>query len=104
MSVSGDLGVELFADSASTDELRRHGANPLVTGFTTNASLIRSSDVRDYPSFVQDVLEIADGRPVSFAVVSDDPVAIEREARLICGWGKNVFAKVPVCTSKGAPL
>jgi transaldolase len=45
--------------------------------------------------------------PLSFEVFSDDFDAMEREARKITSWGKNVYVKIPITNTKGessAPL
>lgn len=41
------------------------------------------------------------GPPVSFEVVDDDFVQMEREALEIAPWGKNVVVKMPFTNSKG---
>jgi transaldolase len=45
--------------------------------------------------------------PISFEVFSDDLEGMEREARKISSWGKNVYVKIPITNTKGestAPL
>ena len=39
--------------------------------------------------------------PISFEVFSDDFGTMEKEAREINSWGKNVFVKIPITNTKG---
>jgi transaldolase len=85
-------------------ELHRGG---LVKGFTTNPTLMRKAGLSDYPGFAKEVLKQIADLPVSFEVFSDDLEGMERDARIIAGWGKNVFVKIPVTNTLGvscAPL
>jgi transaldolase len=76
-------------------------ANPAVTGFTTNPTLMRQAGVTDYEAFAHDILRAIPDRPISFEVFSDDFAEMERQALKIAGWGPNVFAKIPVTNTKG---
>jgi transaldolase len=95
------LKVKLFADGADLAGIREMAANPLIRGFTTNLTLMRREGVADYKSFALQVLGVVKDRPVSFEVVDDDFVQMEREAFEIASWGKNVIVKIPVTNSKG---
>ncbi len=108
MSSSGtksvaDLRVQIFADGAdkaSIVELSRH---PHIKGFTTNPTLMRATGVTDYAGFAQEVLASITDRPISFEVFADEEPEMEEQARHIAAWGKNVFVKVPVMRTNGAP-
>ena len=98
-----DLRVQIFADGAdqaSILELYRH---PHIKGFTTNPTLMRATGVTDYQRFALDLLSTIKDRPVSFEVFADEEPEMEEQARHIAAWGSNVFVKVPVMNTKGAP-
>src|ERR1700685_2642651 len=98
-----DLRVQIFADGAdqaSILELYRH---PHIKGFTTNPTLMRATGVTDYQRFALDLLSTIHDRPVSFEVFADEEPEMEEQARHIAAWGSNVFVKVPVMNTKGAP-
>ena len=97
-----NLAVRIFADGADLDGLRVLAANPSISGFTTNPTLMRKAGISDYRQFADDALEIIGDRPISFEVFSDEPVEMERQAREIASWGNNVFVKIPVTTTDGA--
>jgi transaldolase len=96
-----NLGVALFADGADLEQLRVFAANPLITGFTTNPTLMRKAGVRDYETFAREAAAIAGDRPISFEVFSDDFDEMERQALAIAEWGENVYVKIPVTDTRG---
>jgi transaldolase len=97
-----DLQVRIFADGCDLDGVRDLYANPLISGFTTNPSLMHKSGVRDYEAFARELLELVPDRPISFEVFADDPAEMERQGRLIAGWGESVYVKLPVTNTQGA--
>ncbi|HEV8633551.1 MAG TPA: transaldolase [Chloroflexota bacterium] len=99
-----DLRVRIFADGADLDSMARLVENPLVSGFTTNPTLMRKAGVRDYKTFAREVLALVGDRPVSFEVFSDELEEMERQADVIASWGGNVFVKIPVTNTTGTFL
>jgi transaldolase len=97
------LGVALFADGADLDQLRVFSANPLISGFTTNPTLMRKAGIRNYEAFAREAAAIAGERPISFEVFSDDFDEMISQAMVIHGWGGNVYVKVPITDTDGRP-
>jgi transaldolase len=96
-----ELKVKIFADGADLKSILELSADPHIKGFTTNPTLMRKSGVTDYEGFAHQMLEQITDRPISFEVFSDDFNEMERQARKISTWGKNVFVKIPITnTSK----
>lgn len=101
------LRVGLFADGAELEVIERMSKNPLVTGFTTNPTLMRKAGITDYVAFARRALTMVPDLPISFEVFADDFATMELQAREIASWGRNVFVKVPVTNTRGesaAPL
>ena len=71
-----------------------------VAGITTNPSILKAAVVKDYTGFAKEVLEIIEGKPVSFEVFSDDMEGMESQAREIASWGDNVYVKIPCTNTK----
>ena len=94
------LKVRIFADGADLKGIATLAANPLIKGFTTNPTLMRKAGIADYRAFALDVLKIIGDRPVSFEVFSDEFAEMEKQARVIVGWGKNVYVKIPVTNTR----
>ena len=96
-----DLNIKIFADGADLEDISRLAENPTIMGFTTNPTLMRKANVRDYRAFALEVLSIIGNRPVSFEVFSDDFHQMEQQALEISTWGENVYVKIPVTNTRG---
>lgn len=96
-----DLRIKLFADGADAADMRRIYAEGLVSGFTTNPSLMKKAGVTDYVPFAKSICDGIRDLPLSFEVFSDDLDRMEQEARTIAAWGDNVYVKIPVTNTKG---
>jgi transaldolase len=95
------LKVKIYADTADKAAMLEMYTNPLVSGFTTNPTLMRKSSVTCYSAFAQDILRLIPDRPISFEVFADDFAEMERQALEIASWGKNVVVKIPVTNTRG---
>lgn len=107
MTAAEDLRIEIYADGADEASIGRLAADPCISGFTTNPTLIRSAGVSDYEGFCRKVLPVTGGKAISFEVFADDFETMETQARRVAGWGENVFVKVPITNTLGessAPL
>ena len=100
MKLLDQLKVKIFADGADLKGITTLAANPLIKGFTTNPTLMRKAGIADYRAFALDVLKIIGDRPVSFEVFSDEFAEMKKQARVIAGWGKNVYVKIPVTNTR----
>ncbi|MBT7585319.1 MAG: transaldolase, partial [Gemmatimonadetes bacterium] len=98
---AADLKVKVFADGADRESMLESYANPLVSGFTTNPTLMRRAGVSDYVGFAKEMLKEIPDRDISFEVFSDEFDDMERQAREIATWGENVYVKIPVSNTKG---
>jgi transaldolase len=96
------LNVKLFADGADKKGMLDMYGKPWISGFTTNPTLMRKAGVSDYRAFAREVLDAIADRPISFEVFSDEFADMERQARDIASWGKNVYVKIPVTNTKRA--
>jgi len=96
-----DLKIKIFADGADLKGILEMHKNPLITGFTTNPTLMRKAGVSNYEAFARKVLDNVTDRPISFEVFADDFPTMISQGRAIASWGKNVNVKVPVMNTKG---
>lgn len=96
-----DLKIKIFADGANKDDMLSAHRAGLADGFTTNPSLMRKAGVSDYEKFAKEVLAEIKNVSISFEVFSDEFEAMEREARKIASWAKNIHVKIPVQNTKG---
>lgn len=100
MKSVNQLSVKIFADGADLNGMREMYAQPFIKGFTTNPTLMNKAGIRDYRAFAREVLAAIPDRPISFEVFSDEFREMERQAREIASWGKNVYVKVPVTNTR----
>ena len=75
--------------------------NPLISGFTTNPTLMKKAGITDYALFAKEVLTLIKDKPISFEVFSDDFREMEQQALTIASWGENVYVKIPVTNTRG---
>jgi transaldolase len=95
------LKIKIFGDGANMDDIRKAYKEGIVRGFTTNPTLMRKAGVTDYEKFAREALAEITDMPFSFEVFSDDFASMEREARKIASWAKNVVVKIPITNTKG---
>lgn len=100
MKTLEQLKVKIFADGTDLNGMLDLYSHSYIKGFTTNPTLMRKGGISDYESFARQVLERITDRPISFEVFSDDFSEMERQARKISSWGKNVFVKIPVTNTR----
>jgi transaldolase len=98
------LKVKLFTDGADKAQIVEMAKQTWIAGFTTNPSLLKKAGVRDYETFGRDLVAAVPDRHISFEVFSDDIPEMVAQARVIAAWGKNVYVKLPVTTTRAEPL
>ncbi|MDD2714770.1 MAG: transaldolase [Candidatus Wallbacteria bacterium] len=98
-----DLKVKIFADGADKAGMLEMYAKPFIKGFTTNPTLMCKAGIKDYRAFALDILKSIPDRPISFEVFSDEFSEMERQAKEIAGWGKNVYVKIPITNTRREP-
>lgn len=96
-----DLKIDVYADGAVVSDMIQAKKQGIVTGFTTNPSLMKKAGITDYMKFAKEALEKVDGFPISFEVFGDDFETMKKEAEKIASLGKNVFVKIPITNTKG---
>jgi len=94
------LNVKLFADGADKAGIIEMNNNPLISGFTTNPTLMKIAGIKDYRAFSLDILSHIKDKPISFEVFSDDFNEMEKQALEIASWANNVYVKIPITNTK----
>ena len=100
MKVS-DLKIKIFADGADIEAMKAEYRKGIVSGFTTNPSLMKKAGVKDYVTFLNELVREIPDLSLSFEVFADDFDTMEKEARKLSSIGKNVMVKIPVINTKG---
>jgi transaldolase len=95
-----DLNIKIFADGADKKGMLELNANPLITGMTTNPTLMRKAGLTDFEAFARDILQGITAKPLSLEVFSDEFPEMKRQALKINGWAKNVYVKIPITNTR----
>jgi transaldolase len=94
--------MKIFLDTANIDQIRKAAKLGIVSGITTNPTLVskeRTAGLADYQKIVQEICSIISG-PVSVEVLTGEVQAMIEQAKLISKWAPNVVIKIPA-TSEG---
>jgi len=95
------MKTKIFCDSADYTTIKKLNNNSLVSGFTTNPSLMKQSGAKNYKNYSLKLLKACKKKPISLEVFGDTFDQMLRQAMIINSWGKNVYVKIPVANSKG---
>ncbi len=87
--------MELFIDTANIDEIREVATWGILTGVTTNPSLIAKEKGSDFKSIILEILHLVDGA-ISVEVTAEDAEGMVKEGKEFATWHKNVVIKVPI--------
>jgi transaldolase len=96
-----NLRTKIFADGADLAGMLEMAQKPYIAGFTTNPTLMRKAGITDYRAFARQVVRAIPEKPISFEVFSDEFAQMERQAREIATWGRDVYVKIPVTNTQG---
>ena len=95
------IKIKIFADGAKKEDILLMNSLPYINGFTTNPTLMRKAGIHSYEDFSKEILATVKEKPLSLEVFSDDFNEMEKQARKIYSWGKNVYVKIPITNSMG---
>jgi transaldolase len=87
--------MEIFLDTANIEQIRQAAGLGIISGVTTNPSLLAKEGHANYETVTKKICEIVDG-PVSVEVLTEDADAMIKEARVKATWAPNVNIKIPV--------
>ena len=89
--------MQLYIDTANINEIREAASWGILSGVTTNPSLMAKEKGADFPSTIQEIATLVDG-PISAETVSLDAEGMVREGQGFAQWHPNVIVKVPSTT------
>jgi transaldolase len=91
--------MQIFLDTANIDQIKQAAQLGIISGVTTNPSLVSKESTADYETVTKKICSIISG-PVSVEVLAEDAESMVKEARLKASWASNVNIKVPI-TAEG---
>lgn len=86
--------MQLFLDTANLDEIREAASWGVISGVTTNPSLV-AKEKKDFKALVKEIASIVPG-PISAEVLSDNAEDMIPEARELAKIAPNIVVKIPM--------
>ncbi len=86
--------MQLFLDTANLDEIREAASWGVISGVTTNPSLV-AKEKKDFKALVKEIASIVPG-PISAEVLSDNAEDMIPEARELAEIAPNIVIKIPM--------
>ncbi|MFC1860566.1 fructose-6-phosphate aldolase [Chloroflexota bacterium] len=90
--------MRIFLDTANIEQIRQAAKLGIVSGVTTNPTLVAKEGLGDYKAVVKEICTIVSG-PVSAEVVTEEAQEMIKQARDISTWAPNVAVKIPATTN-----
>lgn len=87
--------MKLFIDTANVEEIKEAAKLGVLSGVTTNPSLI-AKEGRVFEEVIKEIVEIVDG-PISAEVVSPYADDMVKEALELSKIHPNIVIKIPIC-------
>jgi len=89
--------MQLFVDSADLTELKEAASLGIVSGVTTNPSLLAKQGGQNVKQTILEICSLFPDGPVSMECVADTAEGMIAEGREFAQWASNVYVKVPFC-------
>ena len=86
--------MRIFLDTANIEEIKQAARLGVISGITTNPSLISQAKTTNYEAAIKEICSIIPG-PVSTEVVVEGVAAMLKQARQIASWAPNIVIKIP---------
>jgi transaldolase len=86
--------MKVFIDTANIEQISQAVKLGIISGVTTNPSLVSKEGTADYETLVKKICSIVSG-PVSVEVLAEDAASMIKEARVKASWAPNVNIKIP---------
>ena len=87
--------MQIFLDTANIDNIKQAAELGIISGVTTNPTLLSKESTADYETVTKTICAIIAG-PVSVEVLAEDAAAMIEEARVKASWAPNVNIKIPI--------
>ncbi|MGI8925968.1 MAG: fructose-6-phosphate aldolase [Tepidiformaceae bacterium] len=87
--------MQLFLDTASIDEVRAAARFGVISGVTTNPTLLAKEGGVSYRQRIREIASVIDG-PISAECVTRSADELLTEARELASWHPNVVVKIPI--------
>ncbi|GAB7387871.1 fructose-6-phosphate aldolase [Bacillaceae bacterium] len=86
--------MKFFIDTANVEEIREIGEWGILSGVTTNPSLV-AKEGRDFEETLKEIIDLVDG-PISAEVISTEANGMIEEGEKLAALSKNIVIKIPM--------
>ncbi|MBM4432904.1 MAG: fructose-6-phosphate aldolase [Chloroflexi bacterium] len=86
--------MRIFLDTANIDQIRHAAKLGIISGVTTNPTLVAKENVADYQTTIKEICSIIPG-PISVEVTVEKAEQMIEQAREISTWAPNIAIKIP---------
>ena len=90
--------MQIFLDTANIEQIRQAAKLGVISGVTTNPSLVSKEGKADYEAVVKEICAIIPG-PISVEVLVEKAEDMIEQAQKIAEWAPNVVVKIPSTTA-----
>ena len=90
--------MRIFLDTANIDQIRQAAKLGIISGVTTNPSLVSKEATADYEATIKEICSIISG-PISAEVLVEGVEPMIEQARRISTWAPNIVIKIPATTA-----
>jgi len=90
--------MRLFLDTGNIDQIRQAAKLGIISGVTTNPSLMSKEAPADYQTAIKEICSIIPG-PISAEVLVEEAQSMIEQARRISTWAPNIVVKIPATTA-----
>lgn len=88
--------MRIFIDSANVEEVRQANELGVISGITTNPSLI-AKEGKDFIATIKEMITIVGDLPLSAEVVSLKADEMVEQGKRLAALGEGIVVKVPMC-------
>lgn len=89
--------MKFFLDTANLEEVKKAHAWGVISGVTTNPTLVSREGGADFHTRIREIADIVDG-PVSAEAVSLEKEKLIEEAKALAAIHPQIVVKVPMCS------
>ena len=86
--------MKIFLDTANLREIEEAASWGILSGVTTNPSLLAREQGVDFEETIREITRLVDG-PISAETISEDADGMVQEGKTYAAWHPNVIIKVP---------
>jgi len=87
--------MRIFLDTANIDQIRQAAKLGIISGITTNPTLVSKEKTADYQATVKEICSILPKGDISVEVLVEGVEPMIEQARQISTWAPNIVIKIP---------